>query len=132
MTRACIPTVCDSKEFGQVSADWRLSNVQQYIIVATSSAWPTTSLLAQASPSTLRLLKLYHDNKSKDAGDYVKGESVFCVRWCSTENPDDVKTSPRYYRNATEIFCAVQEFAMARGVAVTLNTDEHCVMFERM
>ena len=101
---------------------------------AQFAAWRRlmVSLLAQAAPSTLRRLKLIHYQKSENAGSRGKGQPKLTVRWCSMENPDDDKTSGRQYWTATELFRAVSGFAMAREIGVMLDTDEHCVVFERM
>ena len=88
----------------------------------------------QETPPTLRRLKLYLNNKSEehDAGSRDKKQHGFKLRWASTENLSEDPTAGRQFGSATELLNAVQPYATVRSVAVTLDTDENCIVFERI
>jgi len=88
----------------------------------------------QETPPTLRRLKLYLNNKSKeyDAGSHDKKQHVFELRWASTENLSEDPAAGRQFGSVTELLNAVQPYATACSVAVALDAEEHCVVLQRM
>lgn len=83
--------------------------------------------LPQAAPPALRRLRLYQPRRRQPA---------LTLIWLSPEVPAaaEVSDTGRSFETAAELFWAVQhyDYTEERGVAVTLEDDGRCVIFNRI
>ena len=89
----------------------------------------------QAASSTVRICRLSLNTREEHlTSRHGKHRPFFNVEWVDREArmSMDYSQCSQLYHSAAELFMAVREHGAARGVEVTLDEDESCVVLHRM
>lgn len=88
--------------------------------------------MLQAAPPSLRRCRIIAGGHGiHSTGTVGKQQTGLSLRWEKEENNVFETWPPHNSASVAELSVAVRDFAEARGIAVTLEDDGRCVVFDR-